>query len=95
MDDPDKKNPKRQAKLGVKIVFPNPSTGLLNIKLLDSDSQYLAKLIVQDLKGNFILNQELELIGTKTLDLSHLPPSVYLLNIYINNTNFTRQIVIK
>ena len=77
------------------VVYPNPSSGIFNIKLSDYNSNILARITVSDLKGNLILTENKELIGPISLDLSFLPNSIYLLNIYIDSHIFSNRIVIK
>ena len=77
------------------LVFPNPSNGVFNLKLSDSAISYFAKIMVTDLKGNLIFNKDVQLIGSLNLDLSHLQPSIYLLNIETDNNNFYKRIIIE
>ena len=77
------------------VVYPNPSNGIFNIKLSDYNSNIVAKVTVSDLKGNLILTENKELLGPISLDLSFLPNSMYLLNIYIDSYTFSNRIVIK
>ena len=77
------------------VVFPNPSNGVFNIKLSDYNSNILARITVSDLKGNLILTENKELTGPISLDLSFLPNSIYLLNIYVDSHIFSNRIIIK
>ena len=76
-------------------VYPNPSNGILYIKLEDSNNHHLAELILRDMKGNLILNRHLDLIGETRFDISFLPSSIYILNISVDNRISSYQIIKK
>ncbi|MBF25568.1 MAG: hypothetical protein CMP49_03510 [Flavobacteriales bacterium] len=74
-------------------VFPNPSNGLLYIKLSNSNNSHLAKVTLRDMKGNLILDKDLKLMDSTPLDISFLPSSIYILNITIDNFYSSHQII--
>ena len=78
------------------LIFPNPSNGVFSIKLLDQKSYFSTKVVVRDLKGNLVFNENKELFGVTEIDLSFLPSSVYFLNIYLDeDISLYQRIIIK
>lgn len=62
-------------------IYPNPTTGLLNIRIPTETAGKADKLIVTDLNGSVI--EEININrNSHTLDVSNLAKGVYLLNIH-------------
>jgi len=65
------------------LAYPNPTTGKLNVEFTQAESA--AKLVVTDMLGRMIQQQEVELNGTGlqqvSLDMSSLQPGTYLLQV--------------
>jgi hypothetical protein len=74
-------------------LFPNPSSGIFNIQLLDFlNKEHNAQ--VTDLSGRLIYSEK---ISAKefTLDLSDAANGTYLLHLSANNVRTTKRIVIR
>ena len=77
-------------------VFPNPSIGVLNIKSLDKSLYYkYAQIIIKDLKGDVVFNKNMQLTPDTKLNVDFLSNSVYVLQVYINRSVFSKNIIIK
>ena len=69
--------PNQESKL---VVFPNPTSGNLNLKLYPDHS--FEKLEIYDLSGALLLNKSLNISNLRTVvDLSQLPSGTYLLKV--------------
>jgi hypothetical protein len=77
-------------------IYPNPSKGLFYIDLINTISGDKFKINVMTTSGQ-VLKQELLSIAQNNdnllIDLSDLPPSIYLLKIEIGNQRFYKKIV--
>lgn len=65
------------------VVFPNPSSNLLNIVLpqANSDDTKNVEVNVKDLNGNILISKNIESGNTITYDISHLSIGSYLVDI--------------
>lgn len=76
-------------KAGISI-YPNPSSGLLNLKLVDQSKDLLVKII--NVHGQIVFSKEIESCGfqncTQTLDLHHLEKGLYIIQ-FSNKDFFT------
>lgn len=70
-------------------VYPNPTNGILNIKLNEVAN---AKMKLLDIQGRYILGKELSSQNT-VIDMSNLNSGTYLLQIQGDNFNTTKRIV--
>ncbi len=59
-------------------VFPNPTTGIINIESIDIEAQ---KVEISDITGKIILTEEIK-NNKKELNISNLQNGIYLINIY-------------
>jgi len=79
-------------------VFPNPSTGMSNIRI-KSDKDSMAKMFVRDVAGKQM--REMDFISVtkgetaKTLDLNNFEPGVYLIEILNGSQKVTKKLVIE
>ena len=61
-------------------IFPNPVKSILEIKVQDKDPLNKVQLILTDLQGKHILQQEVDAdLGFQKIDLSDFPSAVYIL----------------
>jgi len=73
-------------------VFPNPSTGILNL-LLPPEIKSASVLIV-DIKGNIILSTKVNSTNT-SINLFHIKKGLYILHLKTSNYSFIEKIIIK
>ena len=76
-------------------IFPNPSSGAVNLKLQLSYAQDI-RINVFDIIGNKIIHKELEKVSLEfiPLDLNNLSPGVYNCTIETDQGIFTEKIII-
>ena len=78
------------------LLYPNPSGGLFNLKLLDNSlNSNKARIVVVDLKGHVVYDSYIELQEEVKFDFNFLSPAVYSMKIYVNQTTFSKNIVIQ
>jgi hypothetical protein len=77
-------------------VYPNPTTGLLNITIDFNALQTLKNIRITDLLGNIIAEANANMLqqGNFVFDLGNQPAGIYLLNISSANTTVTKQVII-
>ena len=76
------------------VVFPNPSNGFFNFKLLDINLlNKLVKINVFDVNGKFLFNRNINI--SEIVDFTHLPSSTYIIKIYIDQTVYTQSVFIR
>ncbi|MFC2107180.1 C25 family cysteine peptidase [Bacteroidota bacterium] len=77
-------------------IYPNPGSGLFNIKLINTTSKNL-QLKVYDLLGEPVYQSNIDTKGgvIKTLDLSHLTDGIYIISLQNEDVVVNRRIVIK
>jgi hypothetical protein len=73
------------------IVFPNPTTGLLNISLSDDDKN--TQIIISDNLGREVLKYSHLETSHGVLSIEDLPSGIYFYSILKNNTSFNGKIV--
>jgi hypothetical protein len=73
--------------------FPNPTTGLLNIEILETAESMLIKLELINMMGRKVLQKELH--GSKQLDIdiSDLPAGIYILTLINEGRIDTEKII--
>jgi len=74
-------------------VYPNPSTGLLNINF-ENESVIPESISVFDMIGKKVFDEK-GISSTTTLDLTDLKKGIYLVSIKTKTDNYTRKIVIE
>jgi hypothetical protein len=75
-------------------VFPNPSTGMVNVQI----KKYFGKVAIQviDITGRQVYSSENEdFNGEKSIDLSSLNKGIYILKIKGDSLNFIEKIILK
>lgn len=84
-------------RLTVQDFYPNPATDQLNIDYSISITLKDAKMVILNVLGVPVLeNQLLHGITRKEISVSHLPQGIYFLSLYVEgNRQFTRRLVIK
>jgi hypothetical protein len=70
-------------------VFPNPTTGLLN---LSSDGFLIKNIEVLDNFGRSVFNKSFDQLNQTTIDLTNLPKGIYLLNIQTESGTIRKKI---
>ncbi|HMC00861.1 MAG TPA: T9SS type A sorting domain-containing protein [Flavobacteriaceae bacterium] len=75
-------------------VYPNPTNGALNVKLLQLNN--LSSLMLFDLLGKTLINKVIDPNGNQLikLDLSSYPKGVYILTIIQNGRPFSKKVVL-
>ena len=75
-------------------VYPNPSTGVVQIKL--NDTQCLsAKIEMSNMSGQLVFTENKTFLEDSSLNLNYLPKGLYLLKISDNNYCQTTRIILK
>lgn len=74
-------------------VYPNPSTGLLNVKVSDPNVQ-INTINIVNLFGAGVYNSN-ESKGSVAIDLSYLPKGVYIISVTSQYETMTRRILIQ
>jgi len=72
------------------FIYPNPSNGLLYLKVKDAFHKFKSRIEVYDLTGKRVHREILNFkSGTSSteIDLQKLSPSSYILIVYLNNTS--------
>ena len=76
-------------------IFPNPSNGNITLRFLDSSLlNKSAEITIKDIKGAIVFKSAF-ITDVNNMDISHLPSSRYLVNIYINQVVFSKSIIIQ
>ena len=76
-------------------IFPNPSTGIINITLPDFVNLNDAKVYIINMKGQIVFEQQLKCAEKNVLNLESLSSSYYLLNLVIDEEQLYKRIFIK
>ena len=77
-------------------VFPNPTTGKVNITL-DASNQSDIDVLVTDIVGKEVFKDKFNSVSGNniySINLSHLPEGLYLIKIISENNSFTRRIIL-
>ena len=74
------------------VITPNPSSGMVAV-ILNDNSNHNVRIMVSDLSGREMLNQNYysQATGTVHLDLGHLAPGMYLISLVCEDNSFTTQ----
>lgn len=74
-------------------VYPNPSTGIFNIKTNQSIEK--ASITIADLNGRIVHQSKDENLKSKALDLNHLQNGIYILNIHNESLKYSLKLIKK
>ena len=78
------------------LIFPNPSNGVFYINCLDSGLNYKsAQMVVRNMEGRIVFQQDLKLQADLKIDISFLSSSMYSVKFYIEQTSVTKNIIIQ
>jgi photosystem II stability/assembly factor-like uncharacterized protein len=72
-------------------IFPNPSSGIVNI---DNPDYQSVNLRVTDIAGKLILKKQIQK-GSNQMDLSHYDAGVYIVDFLIGNKQYSKRIILK
>jgi len=75
-------------------IFPNPTTGIVNIKFFDKTSQN-QEIFITDILGNVVLSETISNQSTARLDLSGLSNGIYSLTVSNSKNSTTEKIVLQ
>ncbi|MBW6460244.1 MAG: C10 family peptidase [Bacteroidales bacterium] len=80
----------------VLVVYPNPSCGMVTIRFSE-EVQKTTRVIITDLSGRELLRREVSRMnsGSTQLDLRHLSPGIYFLNVIFDNLPVQTQKIIR
>jgi len=76
------------------IIFPNPSHGKVNIFLPNAYNNPI-RIILYDVIGNLIIESSFECANNYSIDLSHLPNGVYMVNVVTLDAVYVDKIIIQ
>lgn len=75
-------------------VFPNPTEGMVNIKM--TDGNYLQKIKVYTLSGQVIYHEIFNgSVSQKMLDLKHLPKGIYFIEALTEKSKISKKLVVR
>ncbi len=74
-------------------VYPNPTTGLINVDIHDIDLSYKMAIRIYDLQGNLVQEQMTFPSNQLTIDLQGLPAEMYLLQIQSQEINYLHKVL--
>lgn len=72
-------------------IYPNPADN--NLYVLNTTKYKVMSLTISDISGREL--KEVMMFGKNSVDISSLPPGVYLINIRINGKDVVRKLVVK
>lgn len=75
-------------------VYPNPTTGLLTIQAKNNLSQ-INKIELYNTQGTHVFNFTGNQSFFQEIDISNLPPQLYILNIQMNGHIFTKKVILQ
>ena len=76
-------------------IFPNPSTGILNMTILDNYfNNKLAHVLIKDLNGSLVFSKEMTLSKDISIDVTSLPAAAYLIEISTGSSIFIKHLII-
>jgi len=76
------------------IVYPNPSSGPVNIKLLSHDFQ-IKRIEIHNLTGQQVYSLNTTLSTDTTINLSHLTTGFYILTIHSNYDTYSEKLILE
>ena len=74
-------------------VYPNPASHQIYIN--SNKNSGLAKVEVYDINGRKVINQNIDLVNTATLNTSNLETGIYVLHINTDNASYTQKVIIQ
>jgi hypothetical protein len=80
-----------QNRLNFLMIYPNPTSGLLNIKTLEN----IENIKLFDLNGRLLQNKTTQNVKEETIDLSTFAAGVYLVEVQTETGKFFKEIVKK
>jgi endoglucanase len=85
----NEKNTKSEVEIGNITVYPNPSTGIVNINGIKAETN----LIISDLQGQTVYHKK-DIKEENSIDVSHLSNGLYIVTIDSNGTSKKLKLVI-
>ena len=79
-----------QSELEAIGMYPNPTDGLLNII---SPRTPITQVVIYDLQGREVYNQQMELTNQVSLNIDELQSSLYMVQISSENGQITRRLI--
>jgi len=73
-------------------IYPNPTTGYINIKSLDKID---GSIKIYDYLGKKIIEKESDGVNQHSINLSNYPDGMYFINIKSKKGSFTKKIILK
>ncbi len=86
-------NVKTIASSNVAELYPNPTTGIVNIKLSQPD--VVNHVVVTDIKGSIVSQLETEYVNRVQIDLSKRPKGIYLIQLTNNRGTYRGKILLR
>lgn len=74
-------------------VYPNPTTDIINFNL--DEKQGMAKLMITDLSGRVVLENEIDLSNTNSVNVQELNNAFYILNIMVADKKYHQKFIKK
>jgi hypothetical protein len=88
----------REQKLGSFIVFPNPSSDILNVEISDLGRTSILYIKLQDAQGRIIISKpfikDATLTQTFNIDITDVPPGIYFIQISDEKDMYYREKVL-
>ncbi len=77
------------------LIYPNPTSGLLNINMGDKYNGETLQLQISNLRGQVLLTKEVTNTSEFSMEISHLPKGMYYLTINNSKSTFSTKIILK
>lgn len=77
------------------LIYPNPSSGLLNINMGDKYKGEDLTIHITNLQGQIVFTKEISKTSEISLELSHLPKAMYYLSIRNRTTSLSVKVILK
>ncbi|MFK8038825.1 MAG: T9SS type A sorting domain-containing protein [Crocinitomicaceae bacterium] len=76
-------------------IFPNPTSGLINIRIDSKYDEIPKKIVLSDVTGKLVLNEITKLVNNAYLaDLSSLRPGIYFMTFYFSESKAVKRVVV-
>ena len=76
-------------------IFPNPSSGVVNMSVLDNYFNNKPALIfIKDLHGSLVFDKEITISKKISIDVTSLPNASYVIEIYTGSSLFIKHLII-
>lgn len=78
-------------------IFPNPSDGVINLRITDESVEGLVRVSVMDVTGKVIMEKRDEIYGNSqsVLDLTSQPSGVYFMTVESNKGQHSKKFILK